>query len=181
MHSSLEFVISHTAGDIPRATVPNPLQAGIWQHIAGTFDGTTIRLYLNGVLLSETLSPGPIATNDHPFFIGRTDSGSNDSDFFKGEIDELSLYNRALSLEEIQSIVNAGTAGKCPPPPPVGGLVTGMSPTTGKVTCRNLTTKKTVKITIPNGVKSWDCQQAGLVVNPGDKIKQTITVTGPAD
>ena len=63
----------------------------------------------------------------------------------------------------------------------VGGSVTGMSPSTGKVTCRNMTTKKTVKITIPAGVGSWDCEEAGLVVNPGDKIKQTITVTGPAD
>jgi hypothetical protein len=63
----------------------------------------------------------------------------------------------------------------------VGGSVTGMSPRTGKVTCRNLTTKKTVRITIPDGVRSWDCEQAGLVVNPGDKIKQTMMVTGPAD
>lgn len=64
---------------------------------------------------------------------------------------------------------------------PVGGAVTGMSPTTGKVICRNLTTKKTVKIIIPAGVRSWDCELAGLAVNPGDKIKQMITVTGPAD
>lgn len=174
-----EFLISHSGGDYPRVPAPNPLQVNVWQHIAGTFDGTVMRLYLDGVLAGETVSSGPIATNDHPFFIGRTDSGSNDSDFFKGEIDELSLYNRALSLEEIQSIVNAGNAGKCPPF--VGGSVTGISPTSGKVTCRNLTTKKTVKITIPNSVKSWDCEQAGLVVNPGDKIKQTITVTGPAN
>ena len=68
-----------------------------------------------------------------------------------------------------------------PPLENVGGSVAGMSPTTGKVTCQNLTTKKKVKITIPAGVRSWDCEEAGLVVNPGDKIKQTITVTGPAD
>jgi hypothetical protein len=67
------------------------------------------------------------------------------------------------------------------PPGGVGGSVTEMSPTTGKVTCRNLTTKKMVKITLPAGVRQWDCEQAGLVVNPGNNIKQTITVTGPAD
>lgn len=65
--------------------------------------------------------------------------------------------------------------------PQVGGSVTGMSPSTGRVTCRNVTTRKTVRITLPVGVKSWDCSQAGLAVNAGDKIKQTITVTGPAD
>ena len=65
----------------------------------------------------------------------------------------------------------------------VGGSVTGMSPTTGRVTCQNLTRprRKTVRITLPAGIKSWDCSQAGLVANPGDKIMQTITVTGPAD
>lgn len=66
---------------------------------------------------------------------------------------------------------------------PIGGSITGMSPTMGKVTCRNLTTKKakTVKITLSEGMISWNCEQAGLVVNPGDTIKQTMTVTGPAD
>jgi hypothetical protein len=64
---------------------------------------------------------------------------------------------------------------------PRGGSVIGISPRTGKVTCRNLTTRKTVKITIPDGVHSWDCERAGLVINPGDEIRMTVTVTGPAD
>jgi hypothetical protein len=37
--------------------------------------------------------------------------------YFAGLIDELSLYNRALSATEIQGIYKAGSAGKCPPPP----------------------------------------------------------------
>lgn len=63
----------------------------------------------------------------------------------------------------------------------VGGAVIGLNPETGKVTCRNLTTRKTMKITFPLGVRSWDCKQAGLVVNPGDKIRMMVTVAGPAD
>src|SRR5262249_51178445 len=43
-------------------------------------------------------------------------------EFFKGIIDEVSLYNRALTADEIQSIYNADSAGKCKPPPP--GCVT---------------------------------------------------------
>lgn len=111
----LEFLISHSRFDFPRVTAPNPLQAGGWQHIAGTFDGTTMRLYIDGVLVSERVSPGPIATNTRPFFIGRTDSGSNDSAFFNGLIDEVGLYNRALSALEIQAIFSAGSTGKCKP------------------------------------------------------------------
>jgi hypothetical protein len=63
----------------------------------------------------------------------------------------------------------------------VGGSLTGMSVTKGKVICRNVTTKQTVKMSIPEGARSWNCEQTGLVVNPGDIIKQTIMGTGPAD
>jgi hypothetical protein len=68
-----------------------------------------------------------------------------------------------------------------PVTPHVGGFLTGMSPGMGKVTCRNMTTKKTVRMAVPDGVRSWDCEQAGLVVNPGDKIRITVTVKGAAD
>lgn len=61
----------------------------------------------------------------------------------------------------------------------VGGYVTGMMPT-GKATCRDVTTKKSVKVAIPYGVLSWNCEEAGLVINPGDIIKMTVTVEGPA-
>ena len=63
----------------------------------------------------------------------------------------------------------------------VGGSVTGMSPSDGKVTCLNKTTRQRVNSTIPAGVRSWDCEQAGLVVNTGDTIQMKIEVTGPAD
>jgi len=67
------------------------------------------------------------------------------------------------------------------PPAGVGGTVTGMSLSKANVTCRNLTTKKIVKITIPAAARSWNCETAGLVVNPGDKIRMTLTGKGPAD
>jgi YVTN family beta-propeller protein len=66
--------------------------------------------------------------------------------------------------------------GGLAPPVPVGGAVTGVSPT--KVTCENLTKKgkrMVVEVALPPGAKSWDCEAAGLVVSPGDTIKQTVT------
>jgi hypothetical protein len=63
----------------------------------------------------------------------------------------------------------------------VGGTVTGMNPSDGKVTCLNKTTRQRVNITILAGVEAWDCEQAGLVVNTGDIIQMKIEVTGPAD
>jgi hypothetical protein len=60
-------------------------------------------------------------------------------------------------------------------PPHVGGAITGVNPRL--VVCKNLTTRQT--IIIQDGSRSWNCEAAGLVVHPGDRIQQTVT--GPAD
>ena len=59
----------------------------------------------------------------------------------------------------------------------VGGSVTGVSPTV--VVCRNLTTKQSIRMKLSDGMTAWNCEQAGLVVNPGDRIQ--ITVQGTTD
>ena len=66
-------------------------------------------------------------------------------------------------------------------PPGLGGSVTSMSPTRGVAICQNVTTEELVWIDLPKGAKSWDCEQAGLVVNQGDFIRMWMLVQGPAD
>lgn len=69
--------------------------------------------------------------------------------------------------------------------PAVNVGVTGVSanapPPKGKVACKNLTTKQNVKIDIQAGETDWGCTSAGLVVNPGDKVKITLSVITTAD
>jgi uncharacterized repeat protein (TIGR01451 family) len=90
---------------------------GKWHHIAGTYDGSKVRLYVDGVEVgsgtskSTTIKYGLSTTND--LFIGTYEGGSNCSLRFQGEIDEVEIYNRALSAEEIMDIFAAGRAGKC--------------------------------------------------------------------
>ena len=50
---------------------------------------------------------------------------SSDLNFFDGEIDELSIYNRALSADEIHSLFEAGTTGKCLTSPPTASAGPG--------------------------------------------------------
>ena len=86
-----------------------PLNA--WTFLAGTFDGTTWRLYVNGLLKTTAGGNlGPI--NAAPLEIG----GSGSCATFGGLIDEVEIFNRALSGQEIQAIFNAGSAGKCKTP-----------------------------------------------------------------
>ena len=73
-----------------------PLNA--WTHIATTYDGANQRFYINGVLVATKAQTGSIAVGNQPLRIG----GNNVSgEFFRGVIDEVRVYNRALSAVEI--------------------------------------------------------------------------------
>lgn len=92
-----------------------------WTHVAGVFDATahTLMVYVNGHASQSVavISPNVSApfVNNEPVLIGAGDLGSNARDFFHGEIDEVELFNRALTQAEIQALVNAGSAGKTIP------------------------------------------------------------------
>jgi hypothetical protein len=93
-----------------------PLPLGSFNHLAVTADGTNLKLYINGTLdqtLAQTLIP---QNTTHPLQIGGVSGTSFIS--FNGLIDELALYNRALTVGEILSIVTTGSAGKCGNTPP---------------------------------------------------------------
>src|SRR5262249_34489261 len=85
------------------------LPLNTWTHLAGTFDGSTIRFYINGTLAGTLAATSLGPTNDASLRIGT----SGTCDGFGGLIDEVELFNRALSQSEIQTIYNAGSAGKC--------------------------------------------------------------------
>ncbi|MFA5392782.1 MAG: DUF2341 domain-containing protein, partial [Candidatus Paceibacterota bacterium] len=91
---SLEFCI-YDATNAPQVVSGNQaLSAGTPYHVAGTYDGTDdqVRLYIDGVLQANTTTAAEINTTSAPFKIGNT---------FKGRIDEVSIYNKTLSLAEI--------------------------------------------------------------------------------
>ncbi|HPY29322.1 MAG TPA: CARDB domain-containing protein [Verrucomicrobiota bacterium] len=95
---------------------------GQFHHIAGTWDGAAIRFYVDGQLQETTAFTTPV-NNTRPLNLGFTWGGGTTQRFFKGTVDEVSVYQRALSVGEIRAIVAAGGAGKQPPecaPPPAG-------------------------------------------------------------
>jgi hypothetical protein len=85
-----------------------------WYHYAFTFDGagSTGILYVNGAVVGSGTINRSAAYDNNSFFIGRTVRNINNG-FFPGLIDEVELFNRALTATEIQSIYNAGSNGKC--------------------------------------------------------------------
>ena len=78
----------------------SPLPANTWTHLAETYDGTTLRLYVNGAVVSNVALTGTIATSANPLQIG---GDSIYGQYFAGIIDEVRLYNFALTQAQIQS------------------------------------------------------------------------------
>lgn len=88
---------------------------GNFYYVAGTYDGSTFRLFVNGVLEGSVTQATTIAYNSNPWTIG-----SAQPSFFpfyartwNGVIDEVQAYNRALTVSEMQGIYSAGSAGVC--------------------------------------------------------------------
>ena len=85
------------------------LADGTWHHIAGTFDASTrvMRLYVDGVLAAEKTTTVGLSVNSVPLRIGIS-SNTAALEPFNGFIDEVEIYNRALSQSEIQAIFAGG-------------------------------------------------------------------------
>ena len=92
-------------------TPANVLTLGTFQHVAATYDGTTMRIYVNGIEKASMAASGAIDPRTDPIVIGR--NVVNPSLAWQGLIDELELFNRALSAAEIQAIFNADSTGLC--------------------------------------------------------------------
>src|SRR3990172_9425625 len=93
-----------------------PTGGATWMHVAATYDGLDIKLYINGVL--EAVQPATlfIGANNNALSIGAQDEGSRP---FLGVVDEVHLYSIPLTLEQIQALV---AAGQPPGPLPVPNI-----------------------------------------------------------
>jgi hypothetical protein len=88
----------HTTNDVVvNGTAAVPLN--VWTHLALTYDGATLRLYVNGVLVRSTAGHGSAATT------GALRIGGNSvwGEYFRGLIDEVRVYNKARTSGEIET------------------------------------------------------------------------------
>jgi hypothetical protein len=86
---------------------------GRWHHVAGTYDGEMKRLYVDGEpKQAKAERPGPLIKNNWDICIGNSvvDYGTGEFLAFDGLIDEVRVYNRALSAEEIKRLSAAWRA-----------------------------------------------------------------------
>jgi glucose/arabinose dehydrogenase/fibronectin type 3 domain-containing protein len=71
-----------------------------WTHVAMTYDGATVRLYVNGTQVSTNAKSGTLQQTTNPLSIG---GNTPYGEYFGGLLDEVRVYNRALSATEVQT------------------------------------------------------------------------------
>jgi len=80
------------------------LPLNTWSHLALTFDGAALRLYVNGQLVGSKAQTGSVPVTSGVLSIGGNNIWSDQ--YFSGRIDEIRIYNRALNQQEIQNDMN---------------------------------------------------------------------------
>ena len=96
------------------------LSANTWTYLAATYDGTTLRLYVNGVQVASQAQTGAITTSTNPLQIG---GDSLYGQFFQGTIDEVRIYNVALTAAQIQTDMNTQIPPDTQPPSAPSSLI----------------------------------------------------------
>ena len=89
-----------SAGTDYAVTGPGVLPAGQWTHLAATYDGATFRLFVNGVQAGAAAVKAAATVSALPLRIGASARGEN----FQGTLDEVRLYNRALTAAEVAAV-----------------------------------------------------------------------------
>ena len=100
---------AHTDSGRPSGHVSTPLESdargtvalpvGVWSHLATTYDGSTLRVFVNGAQVGSRAVTGAITNDAGPLRIG---GNSVWPEWFAGRLDEVRLYNRALTAAELQ-------------------------------------------------------------------------------
>lgn len=110
-NNQLRFKVTTSGGAARPAIQAADLKTGAWIHVVGVYDGANAKIYLNGVFksslpLTGTVNPGQVAT-----------LGKSGTTFFKGGIDNVQVFNKALTDQEVADLyTNTKTIGLSPNP-----------------------------------------------------------------
>jgi hypothetical protein len=107
--NNFAFVATSSGGSQDIAVSATTASAGAWYHITGVFHQPNLSIYVNGVLSGTTTHNFPLDYGTRPVFIGRSGecggSGQENWDtYFPGLIDDVRIYNRALTQQEITAL-----------------------------------------------------------------------------
>jgi len=109
------FLIASASGQTALIRSATAISTGMWYHVAAVRGSNFAQLYVNGGLERQTNVTFAQNYGNFPLYFGTSGQPSWDHKL-RGSLDEVAIYNRALSSNEIAAIYSAGAAGKCKGP-----------------------------------------------------------------
>jgi len=142
-------------GDTPTATgAGTDVSDGEWHHLVGVANGPYgSMLYIDGEVVATNTAPSNLTRNGSNMMIGENPGAAGRS--WNGDIDDVALWNRPLSAEEVAMLYNGGTGV------PVGNWDLNPAPVAG------------------GGVTSVSLEDGSVVIEFSGTLKSSDTVTGP--
>ena len=110
----LEFTVIQGGVSRRAQAAPGRIQPGRAYHVVGTYDGSSVRLYIDGTEAAALSASGPIDSSSSALSLA---SWSGSDEFFAGVVDDVAVYGTALSPARVKAHRAAGVPE--PPPPPV--------------------------------------------------------------
>src|SRR4029453_10869280 len=104
-----------TAATLLGVAMGSQLPMSQWSYLAVVFNGTQVQFYVNGVVVNTQPLVTTITARGNSMNFG---ADAQPAQYYKGQIDELRIYNRSLLQSEVQSDMNTPIGGGTPPPPP---------------------------------------------------------------
>ena len=156
--------------------VDAPLNVGEWSHVVGTFDSTTLRLYVNGTLVSTKPYSAAVKYSSQPLVIG---AGGGSRSYWNGALDEIAIYERVLSAQEVLRHYRKGINGPSKMSPPAGMTI---NPATGVITWLPTETQvgqHEVVVEVSDGHGGLDQQAFVVRVEPEPGNRPPVFVSSP--
>jgi hypothetical protein len=107
-NGKFEIAVITNAGMVAFVSSIGLVNMNTWSNVAFTWDGSTLKVFHNGIFIGEKPGSGYIVSNSQPIIIG---ARADLTHHFNGLIDEVAIYNRALTEEEIQCHYQNGLNG----------------------------------------------------------------------
>lgn len=108
-----------TSAGVVDLDAPTAVEPDRFTHLAATYDGAALRLYVDGAMVSERAHTGAMPATDLPLLLGQMLPGQSEYNF-PGVLDDVRLYNRALTAAEVEELFTGIVAGEDAPDGAIG-------------------------------------------------------------
>src|SRR3989344_1357743 len=105
-NTTIQFFINGSSGYTLLTSDAGSMPDTNWHHVAGVYDGTNMNIYVDGILAKSTAKTGTINSSSVAVLIGTLINNGSNQEFFDGKLDEVRIYNRALSASEVTQLYN---------------------------------------------------------------------------